>query len=102
MFGRRKQSHELDPPPVSRSHSNSVEILRVWEVPGGPVQVTLRTSGEDPGTWGLLLVDVARHAAQAYEREGLDHDHALQRIRQLFDAEWASPTSPAEDLTDEV
>jgi hypothetical protein len=47
----------------------------------------------------LLLVDVARHAAQAYKRDGQNPKDVLRRIRELFDAEWSSPTSDAEDLT---
>ena len=57
---------------------------------------------EDPGAWGLLFADVSRHAAQAYEREGRSAEQVLERIRELFEAEWSSPTSAAEDLTDET
>jgi hypothetical protein len=47
-----------------------------------------------------MLVDVARHAANAYEREGRDRKEVLARIRQFFEAEWASPTDKANDVTD--
>lgn len=101
MFRRRKQTSELDPPPIA-STSEAVEVLRVWAAPGSPQQLTLRTCWNDPGAWGLLLADVARHAAQAYQREGQDLEQVLVRIRELFEAEWSSPTSAAEDLTDET
>lgn len=101
MFGRRKQTSELDPPPTA-NNSEAVEVLRVWAAPGSPQQLTLRTRWKDPGAWGLLLADVARHAAQAYQREGQDPEQVLARIRELFEAEWSSPTSPADDLTDET
>ncbi len=91
---------ELKPPPVSAAHPDAVEVLRVWAVPDGPQQVTVKTEWNDPGAWGLLLVDVARHAAQAYARNGVPHDLALLRIKDLFDAEWSSPTSEAKDLAD--
>ena len=91
---------ELNPPPIAKSQPNSVEILRVWAVPDGPQQLTLITKWDDPGAWGLVLVDVARHAAQAYARNGVGRERALARIKELFDAEWSSPTSGAEDLTD--
>ena len=43
--------------------------------------------------WGLLLVDIARHAARAYAREsGYTEDEALARIVDMFDAEIARPT----------
>ena len=48
--------------------------------------------------WGLLLVDIARHAARAYAREsGYTEDEALTRILDMFEAEVARPT----DLGDE-
>jgi hypothetical protein len=43
------------------------------------------------------LVDVARHAARAYAREGLNPDDVLEQIRRTFDAEWASPTELPEE-----
>jgi hypothetical protein len=91
---------ELAPPPIAVAQPKSVEILRVWAVPDGPQQVTLKTQWDDPGIWGLLLVDIARHAAQAYARNGADRARALARIKELFDAEWASPTTDTKDLTD--
>ena len=100
MFGRRNPA-ELEPPPIA-ANRQALEILRVWATPGAPQQLTLRTCWKDPAAWGLLLVDVARHAAQAYQRDGQDPEQVLARIRAGFDAEWSSPTSPAEDLTDET
>jgi hypothetical protein len=87
---------------MANSIPNATEVLRVWSAPSCNQQFVLRTSWEDPGAWGLLLVDIARHAAQAYAREGQDPGQVLDRIRALFDAEWNSPTSPAEDMTDKV
>jgi hypothetical protein len=101
MFGRHKQTQELDPPPIAVSDSEATEILRVWAAPGAAQQLTLRTCWKDPGAWGLLLVDVARHAAQAYERDGRNLNDVLGRIRELFDAEWLAPTSATDDLTDQ-
>lgn len=100
MFGKSKRTRELEPPPVASANSEAVEVLRVWAAPGAPQQLALRTCWKDPGAWGLVLADIARHAAQAYRREGQDPDEVLRRIRELFDAEWSSPTSAAEDLTD--
>ncbi len=45
-----------------------------------------------------MLVDIAQHAAKAYEAEGHSRMHALARIRELFDAEWETPTDEAEQL----
>ena len=102
MFGRRKQTRELDPPGLAAAHHESIEILRVWAAPGAPQQLTVRTCWKDPGAWGILLAHVARHAAQAYQHEGQDPQEVLRRIRQLFDAQWTSPTSTVDDLTNEI
>lgn len=56
---------------------------------------------KDAGAWGLLLVDIARHAALAYAKEGGDSRLILKRIRELFEAEWANPTDKPQDITDQ-
>jgi hypothetical protein len=50
------------------------------------------------GLGGLMLVDIARHAANDYAREGRDRDEVLARIRELFDAEWSAPTENVRDI----
>ena len=43
--------------------------------------------------WGLVLVDIARHAARAYARESAyTEDEALTRIVDMFEAEIERPT----------
>jgi len=39
-----------------------------------------------------MLVDIAKHAANAYANEGADPESVLAQIRAAFDAEWSSPT----------
>lgn len=90
MFGK-KPKRELEPPPIA-ANGQSVEVLRVWAAPGQAQEVVLKTTWKDAGAWGLMLADVARHAANAYEGEGHDRAEVLARIRQLFDAEFADPT----------
>ncbi len=99
MFGKRERKNSLDPPPIAAENSDAVEVLRVWAAPDSPQQVTLRTTWQDPGAWGLMLVDVARHAANAYASEGRNPAEVLTRIRELFDAEWSSPTDDPLDVT---
>jgi Domain of unknown function (DUF5076) len=98
MFGKRQNSNSLEAPPIANAHSNAVEVLRVWAAPGQPQQLTLRTTWNDAGAWGLLLADVARHAANAYGNEGADPNVVLARIRELFDAEMSSPTDTPRQL----
>ena len=98
MFGKRPSNQVLEPPPLASSR-DAVEIIRVWAAPNDAQQITLRTNWSDPAAWGLLLVDIARHASLAYEREGRDPAETLARIREGFDAEWSSATDEPKDLT---
>jgi Domain of unknown function (DUF5076) len=82
----------LEPPPMANSDPKSVEVLRVWTAPDQPQEVTLRTTWKDAGTWGLLLADIARHAAKAYANEGHDELEILARIKQFLNAEFSHPT----------
>jgi len=99
MFPKRKPTNELSPPPVATRNPNAIEVLRVWAVPGQPQQLTLQIAWKDPGAWGLLLADVARHASLAYGNEGKEPAEVLKRIRALFDAEFTSPTDAPKDIT---
>jgi len=98
MFGKRQNSNSLETPPIANADPNAVEVLRVWAAPGQPQQLTLRTTWNDAGAWGLLLADVARHAANAYGNEGADPNVVLARIRELFDAEMSSATDTPQQL----
>jgi hypothetical protein len=99
MFGKKSNQNSLELPPIAKTNAKAVEVLRVWAAPGSPLQLTLRPTWKDSGAWGLLLVDVARHASKAYAQEGQDPETVLLRIRELFDAEWAKPTDEPEDIT---
>lgn len=89
----------LDPPPIATDIESS-EVLRVWAIANAPHQLTINTTWKDPGAWGLLLVDIARHASLAYEADGrMDASAALARIRSLFDAEWDAPTDERKNIT---
>ncbi|MDH3281082.1 MAG: DUF5076 domain-containing protein, partial [Gammaproteobacteria bacterium] len=84
--------NELAKPPIAKE-DGAHEVLRVWGGPDLPHQFVVETTWDDPGNWGILLVDVARHAAKAYEgSHGINEADALDRIKQLLDAEWSSPT----------
>lgn len=95
MSGKR----ELEKPPIADGDARAIEVLRVWAAPDSPQQLTLRTTWKDPGAWGLLLVDIARHAANAYAKDGQDRITALARIRELWEAEWSDPTDVPTDIT---
>ena len=83
---------QLPAPGPAIADSRAQEVLRAWIVEGG-LQVSLNTALEDPAVWGILLADVARHAARAYAVEGVrTESHNLKAIKHMFDAEWDRPT----------
>ena len=69
-----------------------IEILRA-SVVDGAVSVALRRAFDDPFTWGVLLVDLARHAARVYAMETeLSEEEALVEITAGLRAELEDPT----------
>jgi len=92
VIEKQQNQNALDPPPIADSDSCAAEVLRIWVAPGQPQQLTLKSTWKDSRAWGLLLVDVARHAAEAYVLQGQDRGVVLARIKASFDAEWSSPT----------
>jgi hypothetical protein len=70
---------------------DATEVLRAFVVDGG-LSIAFARAFEEPDMWGLLLVDVARHASRAYARESdYSEDEALRRIVD-DEAEIARPT----------
>jgi hypothetical protein len=79
-------------PPDVMARDDATEVLRAFVVDGG-LSIAFTRAFEDPDIWGLLLVDIARHAARAYARESsFTEDEALTRIVDMFEAEIAQPT----------
>ena len=79
-------------PPDVAGRDDAIEVLRAFVVDGG-LSIAFQRAFEEPDMWGLLLVDIARHAARAYGRESeFSEDEALARIVDMFDAEIARPT----------
>ena len=79
-------------PPDVMGREDATEVLRAFVVDGG-LSIAFARAFEEPDMWGLLLVDIARHAARAYARESdYTEDEALTRIIEMFDAEIARPT----------
>jgi hypothetical protein len=67
-------------------------VLRAFVVDGG-LSISFTRAFDDPGMWGLMLVDIARHAARVFDKEGvMSEAEALARIAELFEAELGSPT----------
>jgi hypothetical protein len=93
---------ELVIPPAVHSDPKAKELLRVWAA-HGKQHVSLATLvWEDPAAWGIMVVDLCRHVALAFQQTtGRDPVEVLARIREGFDAEWEEPTdTPSGGLAD--
>ena len=90
--GQGGPTNELPVPGDALGNPEAREMLRAWAVNGG-LQVSLQRNFDDPAAWGLLLTDIARHAARVYSLEtGYAETAALERIKETFEAEMADPT----------
>src|ERR1700732_4551602 len=79
-------------PPDVIGRADATGVLRACVVDGG-LSIAFTRAFEEPDMWGLLLVDIARHAARAYAKESAcTEDEALTRIIDMFEAEIARPT----------
>lgn len=79
-------------PPDVADREDATEVLRAFVIDGG-LSIAFTRAFEEPDVWGMLLVDIARHAARAYARESeYSEDEALRRIVEMFEAEIARPT----------
>src|ERR1700690_159769 len=79
-------------PPDVMGRDDATEVLRAFVLDGG-LSIAFTRAFEEPDVGGLLLVDIARHAARAYARESdITEDEALTRIVDMFEAEIARPT----------
>jgi hypothetical protein len=83
---------ELALPPEAIDRADANEVLRAFVVDNRLAVAFLRAF-EEPDMWGMMLVDIARHAARAFAKEGVcSEDEALARIVNMFEAELARPT----------
>jgi hypothetical protein len=79
-------------PPDAELDTEAGEILRAW-VSRGALHCSLKpTTWDDPGAWGIVLADVARHVASALQESNKTPFDTLQRIRRAFEVEMDNPT----------
>jgi Domain of unknown function (DUF5076) len=89
------KSKELAPPPAAQNASDATEMLRAWVVNKG-LQCSMRVGNDEnePILWGVLISDVARHAADALNKQhGWPKQEVLEQIREVFNSELDSPTA---------
>ena len=79
-------------PPDALTNESAVEVLRAFVVDGG-LSISFVRAFDDPQMWGMVLVDIARHAARAYQKEGaMSEAEALASIVDMFTAELSNVT----------
>ena len=88
----KSEVHVLPVPQAVANSEKAMELARIWLVDGDQHVVLSPNLWKDPASWGLMLVDVARHLATTYEAQGHERPEVLRRIREAFDAEWNHPT----------
>ncbi len=85
---------ELPVPPGADKAEEATEILRAFIIDGG-LQVALIPAFDEPDVWGILLSDIARHAARSYAEDGsMTEEQALALITRMFTSEVSAPTDP--------
>lgn len=89
---------QLPIPEVAATDPKAIELVRVWAAKGQQHVVLATRLWDDPASWGIMLVDLAKHIAGAYEQtSGRDRVSVLQRLRAGFDAEWTVATDEPTD-----
>lgn len=79
-------------PPDILANPEAVEVLRAFVADGG-LSISFTRAFDDPSMWGMLLVDIARHAARVFEKEGVcSEEEALRSIYGMFEAELSDAT----------
>ena len=80
----------------------ATERLRIEQREDGKIVCWLNLDDHDPAEWGIMLVDAARHVADAYWKNyGRDPAKVLARITEIAVKELMKPTSGRSDITDD-
>lgn len=84
---------QLPIPDQAVNDPKAIELVRVWAASGRQQVVFAPGLLDDPATWGIVLVDLVKHFAHAYEQtKGLSQSETVSRIKAGFDAEWSTAT----------
>ena len=89
---------ELSPPHTIHNASRAMELARIWIVDGSQHVSINAKLWDDPAAWGLMLVDLAKHVANAYAENGKDKQEVLNRILQGFRAETEFATDDPKEV----
>jgi hypothetical protein len=92
----KPEEKQLPIPPEAKTDPASAELLRAWVANNGlHCTMNLGCWGDDEAVvWGILLSDVARHVADALEKDrGLVNADTIGKIRAHFNHELDAPTA---------
>ena len=86
---------EIAVPTDVSSDVSAFELARVWDQGGQQVYVLQPPADFEPGMWGLIAMDLLRHAARAHEaRSGITRQEAYKEMLLAFAMEMKNPTEP--------
>jgi hypothetical protein len=87
--------NQLGVPPGPAADTKAFELARVWSSQGHQYYVLNVKPFDDPAVWGMLALDVMKHAARAYQQlDGRSKEEAYKRMLAGFMAEMQNPTEP--------
>lgn len=74
-------------------NEKTILLLQLTDDSNNSVSFTVKPTFDSPAAWGLLLVDIAYHVANAYNSVGdFSKTEVLELIKDMFDKEWENPT----------
>jgi hypothetical protein len=97
--------------PIPGALAGAIELVRIFRRENGDMAYLVRGPQDgdsaDPGVWGIVAVDLLHHVASVLHKVGIDSPDGplsrgaiLDRMRELFNAEWERRTDEARRLTD--
>ncbi len=91
------QAHvnQLGIPPGPLGDANAYELARIWSSDGHQYFVLHVAPEVDPAAWGMMALDLMKHAARAYQQlDGRSKEDYYKRILAGFMVEMQNPTEP--------
>jgi hypothetical protein len=86
-------ANQLGVPPDPLNDAKAFELVRVWSSRDSQYYVLNVAPYPDPAVWGILALDLIKHAARAYQHhDGRDKEDTYKRILMGFMAEMQDPT----------
>jgi len=86
-----QHGNQLPIPAAALHDDKATELLRVWVADGKQHVAIAPGVWDDAASWGIMLVDLAKHIANAYEQTtGQNKANVLARLRAGFEGDWES------------